>query len=135
MRRGKRTALVSTTAAVVVAAAISGAGQSAGANRLDGKLRTNQVQVLATHNSYHIQQDAPIQSLGSWSFIMARPGLSDDAAYRVAKALHQAEAGIAQRLAQGKETTAANTAAAAPRAELIHPGVRRYLGELGLLTR
>jgi hypothetical protein len=50
------------TAAVVVVTAISGAAQSAGANRLDGKLRTNQVQVLATHNSYHIQQDAPIQS-------------------------------------------------------------------------
>ena len=62
MRRGKRTALVSLAAAVVVIAAISGASQSAGANRLDGKLRTNQVQVLATHNSYHIQQDAPIQS-------------------------------------------------------------------------
>jgi len=59
---GKRTALVSMTAAVVVVAAISGAAQSAGANRLDGTLRTNQVQVLATHNSYHIQQDAPIQS-------------------------------------------------------------------------
>ena len=62
MHRGKRTALVSMAAAVVVVAAISGAAQSAGANRLDGKLRTNQVQVLATHNSYHIQQDAPIQS-------------------------------------------------------------------------
>ena len=62
MHRGKRTALVSMTAAVVVVAAISGAAQSARANRLDGKLRTNQVQVLATHNSYHIQQDAPIQS-------------------------------------------------------------------------
>lgn len=62
MRRGKRTALVSMTAAVVVVAAISGAAQSAGANRLDGTLRTNQVQVLATHNSYHIEQDAPIQS-------------------------------------------------------------------------
>jgi Phosphoinositide phospholipase C, Ca2+-dependent len=62
VHRGKRTALVSMTAAVVVVAAISGAAQSAGANRLDGKLRTNQVQVLATHNSYHIQQDAPIQS-------------------------------------------------------------------------
>ena len=62
MRRGKRTALVSLAAAVVVIAAISGASQSAGANRLDGKLRTNQVQVLATHNSYHIQQDAPIRS-------------------------------------------------------------------------
>ena len=80
-------------------------------------------------------QDAPIASLGSWSFIMARPGLADDAAYRVAKALHRAEAGIAQRLPQGKETTAANTVAAAPRAELLHPGVRRYLAELGLLTR
>jgi TRAP transporter TAXI family solute receptor len=80
-------------------------------------------------------QDAPIASLGSWSFIMARPGLSDDAAYRVAKALHGAEAGIAQRLPQGRETTAVNTAAAAPRADLLHPGVRRYLTELGLLTR
>jgi Phosphoinositide phospholipase C, Ca2+-dependent len=62
VRRGKRTALVSMTAAVVVVAAISGAAQSVGANRLDGTLRTNQVQVLATHNSYHIEQDAPIQS-------------------------------------------------------------------------
>jgi hypothetical protein len=62
MRRGKRTARVSMTAAVVVVAAIAGAAQSAGANRLDGTLRTNQVQVLATHNSYHIEQDAPIQS-------------------------------------------------------------------------
>ncbi len=78
-------------------------------------------------------QDAPIASLGSWSFIMARPGLPDDAGYRVAKTLHGAEAGIARRLAQGKETTAANTAAAAPRADLLHPGVRRYLSEAGLL--
>jgi TRAP transporter TAXI family solute receptor len=80
-------------------------------------------------------QDAPIQSLGSWSFIMARPGLSEEAAYRVAKALHRAEAGIAQRLPQGKETTAANTAAAAPRADLIHAGVRRYLAEIGVLRK
>ena len=35
-------------------------------------------------------QDAPIQSLGSWSIIMARPGLTDEAAYRVSMALHQA---------------------------------------------
>jgi TRAP transporter TAXI family solute receptor len=80
-------------------------------------------------------QDAPIASLGSWSFIMARPGLSDDAAYRVAKSLRAAEAGIAQRLPQGKETTAANTAAAVARPDLIQPGVRRYLTEAGLLTR
>jgi hypothetical protein len=78
-------------------------------------------------------QSAPIASLGSWSFIMARPGLSDQAAYRMAKALHGAEEGVARRLPQGRETTAANTAAAAPRADLIHPGVRRYLTEIGAL--
>lgn len=71
MHRGKRTALVSMTTAVVMVAAISGASQSAGANRLDTKLRTNQVQVLATHNSYHIQQDAPIKSSPTTQFTHA----------------------------------------------------------------
>ena len=78
-------------------------------------------------------QDAPIASLGSWSFIMARPGLPDDVAQRVARALHRAESGIAQRLPQGRETTAANTVGAAPRVDLLHPGVQRYLREAGLL--
>jgi uncharacterized protein len=78
-------------------------------------------------------QDAPIASLGSWSFIMARPGLADDVAYRVARALHRAESGIAQRLPQARETTAANTVAAAPRVDLLHPGVQRYLRDAGLL--
>ena len=78
-------------------------------------------------------QDAPIASLGSWSFIMARPGLADDVAYRVARALHRAERGIAQRLPQARETTAANTVAAAPRVDVLHPGVLRYLRDAGLL--
>ena len=34
---------------------------------------------------------------------------------------------------QARETTAANTAAAAPRRDLIHPGVAKYLQEIGLL--
>ncbi|HEV8205363.1 MAG TPA: Ca2+-dependent phosphoinositide-specific phospholipase C [Acidimicrobiia bacterium] len=62
MRRGERAVFVSIAVAVVVVAAVSGGAPSAGANRLDNTLRTNQVQVLATHNSYHIQQDVPIQS-------------------------------------------------------------------------
>ena len=78
-------------------------------------------------------QDTAIASLGSWSFIMARPGLADDVAYRVAGALHRAESGIAQRLPQARETTAANTVAAAPRVDLLHPGVQRYLRDAGLL--
>jgi TRAP transporter TAXI family solute receptor len=77
-------------------------------------------------------QDRAIDSVGSWSFVMARPTLGDDVAYRLARALHRAEADLARRLPQASETTAANTAAAAPRAELIHPGVARHLKELGL---
>jgi hypothetical protein len=53
---------VAIAVALVVVAVASGAVPSAGANRRDDTLRTNQVQVLATHNSYHIQQDVPIQS-------------------------------------------------------------------------
>ena len=83
-------------------------------------------------NSYPGQTE-PIVSVGSWSFIMAAPSLSDDVAYRLAKALHRGEAALAARLPQARETTAANTVAAAPRVALIHPGVQRYLREAGLL--
>jgi TRAP transporter TAXI family solute receptor len=78
-------------------------------------------------------QSEPIVSVGSWSFILARPALADDVAYRLARALHQGETDIASRLPQARETTAANTATAAPRRELIHPGVHRYLEEIGLM--
>jgi TRAP transporter TAXI family solute receptor len=73
----------------------------------------------------------PLASVGSWSFIIARPDLPDDVTYRFARALHRGEAALARRLPQAQETTAANTLAAAPRADLIHPGVLRYLREVG----
>jgi Phosphoinositide phospholipase C, Ca2+-dependent len=61
VRRGeRRAALGSITAAIVVVAAVTVGSPRAGANRLDDELRLNQVQVLGTHNSYHIQQDVPI---------------------------------------------------------------------------
>ncbi len=85
----------------------------------------------STESSYH-GQNAPIPSVGSWSFILARPGLPDDLACRLAHDLHAGEAVLAQRLPQARETTAANTVAAAPGADLIHPGVRRYLHDIGL---
>jgi TRAP transporter TAXI family solute receptor len=78
-------------------------------------------------------QDAPIASVGSWSFILARPTLAEDTAYRLARALHRGKEALGQRLAQARETTAANTAAAAPSLDLIHPGVLRYLREVGLV--
>jgi uncharacterized protein len=78
-------------------------------------------------------QTAPIHSVGSWSFILTRENLPDAVAYRLARTLHSAEAKFCKQLAQACETTAANTLAAAPNVELIHPGVLKYLREIGLL--
>jgi len=79
------------------------------------------------------KQSEPIASLGSWSFVLTREDLPDDVAYRLAKTLHGAEATFCKTLAQACETTAANTVAAAPRPELIHPGVVKYFREIGVM--
>jgi len=78
-------------------------------------------------------QATPINSLGSWSFILARESLPDDIAYRLARSLHGVESVFCKKLAQACETTAANTVAAAPSTELIHPGVLKYFREIGVL--
>ncbi|PIT06457.1 immunogenic protein precursor [Bradyrhizobium nitroreducens] len=88
--------------------------------------------LLVPANSYP-QQTTPIASLGSWSFVLTREDLPDDVAYRLAKTLHGVEAAFCKKLAQACETTASNTVAAAPRAELIHPGVMRYFREVGVM--
>ena len=78
-------------------------------------------------------QDHAVNSVGSWSFVMSRSDLEEALAYRLAKAIHMSEAAIAARLPQAAETTARNTAAAAADPALLHPGVRRYLREVGLV--
>jgi hypothetical protein len=80
-------------------------------------------------NSYP-NQTAPIDSVGSWSFILVRESLPDDVAYRLARTLHDSEAAFCKKLAQACETTAANTVAAGPDPELIHPGVLKYFREI-----
>jgi uncharacterized protein len=76
-------------------------------------------------------QNAPISSLGSWSFILVRENLPDDVAYHLARTLHNAEAALCKKLAQACETTAASTIAAAPNQDLIHPAVLKYFREIG----
>ena len=51
----------------------------------------------------------------------------------LARALHRGEPALGARLPQARETTAANTVAAAARPDLIHPGARRYFREINLL--
>jgi hypothetical protein len=73
-------------------------------------------------------QAAHIASVGSWSFVLARPGLDDMIAWRLAKALHAAEAQPSRQLI---DTTAKNTLAVTP-AGRLHPGVARFYAEAGL---
>lgn len=88
--------------------------------------------LLVPAGSYPKQAE-PIASLGSWSFVLTREDLPDDVAYRLAKTLHGAEATFCKKLAQACETTASNTVAAAPKPELIHPGVAKYFREIGVV--
>ena len=83
-------------------------------------------------NSYPGQTDA-VNSVGSWPFVLARASLPDETAYKLARALHHSEGTFAKRLEQAAESTLANTLAAAPSLDLIHPGVLNYLRETGLL--
>jgi uncharacterized protein len=78
-------------------------------------------------------QTEPINSVGSWSFILARETLPDDVAYRLARTLHGVEGAFCKKLPQACETTAANTVAAAPDVATIHPGVLKYFREIGVV--
>jgi hypothetical protein len=74
-------------------------------------------------------QTVSIASVGAWSYVLANETLPEETAYRLARAIHRAEGPLAARLDQARETTMAHTLAAAPRRELIHRGVLRYLDE------
>jgi TRAP transporter TAXI family solute receptor len=78
-------------------------------------------------------QNEVITSVGSWSYVLARPGLDDDIAYRLARAIHRSYNALVQRLTQARETTPQNTVLAAPRMVHIHPGVQKYLREIGVI--
>lgn len=77
-------------------------------------------------------QPDPIESVGSWSFILARPDLDDDIAFRLALSLHRIEkAGMSPR--QLGQSTVANTLAALTDRAALHPGVARFYREQGLM--
>jgi len=79
-------------------------------------------------------QQGPVNSVGSWPFVLCRASLPDDVAYRLARALRKGHQKLAAKLDQAKESTLENTLAAAPTRDLIHPGVLKYMREIGLLS-
>jgi uncharacterized protein len=77
-------------------------------------------------------QKEPIVAVGSWSFVMARPGLDEAVVMRLAKALHGAEAKPSPQMA---ETTAKNTLAVLTAPNVLHPGVLAYYRQAGLVPK
>ena len=75
-----------------------------------------------------IVPSTPLAHRGS---ILAQPDLPEDLAYRFARALQRGQPALGQRLTAAQETTAANTATGSYRSDLLHPGVVRYLQEMG----
>jgi uncharacterized protein len=76
-------------------------------------------------------QSESLATVGSWSYVLARPNLDEALGYDLAAALHKAERigtmfGVA-------ESTAQNTLKALPRQDALHPGVERYFREAGLI--
>lgn len=79
-------------------------------------------------------QPKQVASVGLWSLILVRPDVADEVVYRLARAIHQGEAALVKRLKQGAYTTASNTVEQVSELRL-HPGVKKYLHETGLLNR
>jgi TRAP transporter TAXI family solute receptor len=113
----------------------------AAGGRFIGLTREEIVRVTRKHNflkpitvpaGAYAGQTEPVNSVGSWCYILARADLPEDTAYRLAKALHRGHAALVKRLAQGRESTPQNTKMAAHSPEQIHPGVQQYLREVGL---
>ena len=77
-------------------------------------------------------QGEPLETVGSWSFVLARPGFPDSVGHRLAAALIKVER-LHLESKQLSETTARNTLAALPRPGALQPGVETYYREIGLL--
>jgi len=71
-------------------------------------------------------------TVGSWSFVLARPGL-DDAVATAGRRPAQGRARRARHPKQLSETTAKNTLAHFRHRARCKPGVARYDKEIGLL--
>jgi TRAP transporter TAXI family solute receptor len=78
-------------------------------------------------------QHQPIETVGTWSMMLARADLDDALGRRLAASLHKAQktGQLTKHLAL---TTIQNTLGAVPVYEALQPGVARYYREAGLLT-
>lgn len=80
---------------------------------------------------YRGQYD-PIETVGTWSFMLARPELEDAIGFRLASDLHKLERthGLTKHIA---DTTTRNTLSAITGPEVLQPGVASYYRKAGLM--
>ncbi len=103
---------------------------------------TNEMERMLARNSFlqrvtvpartYRGQDAPIDTVGSWTFMMARPDLDDTIGYRLAATLQKIERGSlpTRLLSQAKAT---ETIAALQGLDALQGGVKRFYKKEGLL--
>ena len=79
-------------------------------------------------------QDAAIETVGSWSFVLARPGLPDEAVARLVRAIDRGKEALARRFMQGAGSDPRHLVEAVPGAWL-HPATAAYLRGVGAAPR
>jgi TRAP transporter TAXI family solute receptor len=77
-------------------------------------------------------QPHPISTIGSASFIVARPDLDEAVVHRLAAALNKMER-FEAKPTYLSQTTAANTVVSVESLDELHPGVLRYFKEAGIV--
>ena len=84
-------------------------------------------------NAFEGQTEA-IHTVGSWSLILARPGLEGAAVTRLVRAIDRGLDALTSRYALGRESDPRNLPTAVP-ARWLHPATAAYLREIGALER
>lgn len=79
-------------------------------------------------------QSDPLLTVGSWSYVLARPYLDDSVGYALAAALHKVEKAGSLFGGQLSESTVKNTLASLPRRDVLQHGVELYYREIGAIT-
>lgn len=78
-------------------------------------------------------QSDPLLTVGSWSYVLARPHLDDSVGYALAAALHKVEKAGGLFGGLLSESTVQNTLASMPRLDVLQGGVERYYREIGAI--
>ena len=78
-------------------------------------------------------QSEPLLTVGSWSYVLARPYLDDSVGYSLAAALHKVEKAGGLFGGQLAESTVKNTLASLPRLDVLQGGAELYYREIGAI--